>query len=234
MPPASTSSDPALLAGLADALNQLTPEQITEFKAGRLILTPMLASMLAVRLGLASVPVPEGAVSVPDVPPADNEAAAWLQSQDVYDAARDKAEAKGASPANLNALLQPPSLTLPCGLTMLPLTLSGYIFLEAVQNPFVTGGGAAAPTDLLLLAVALTVPEKAAALIRFDEDFSPSIKDPDAFTKLVNETGAKVTAVDVPPLMAHATAQFQLMFPPRAKESEGSDPLKETAAARAS
>lgn len=212
------------------AARQLTPEQLDEFKAGRLLLPPKLAEFVCEFHNVTAPPPP-----VIVVPPklSTTQTADWLASQDAYDAARDKADAVGASPANLNALLQPDSLKLPCGLTMLPLTLSGYIFLEAVQSPYVMASAEKpTPTDTLLLSLALICPEKAAALLTFGEDFQPSVTSPDELTKLALTYAARVGSEDVPRLMAHATAQFGLMFPQR-QGGDGSDPLTRTPAAQA-
>jgi hypothetical protein len=224
VPPQPQDDD---VANLLTAVNMLTPEQIDEFKAGRLILPPGIAALVMERHGIKTMPVPEGA----QTNAVDRETAAWLQSQDTFDEARGKADAAGASPATLNALLQPDSLTLPSGLRMLPLTISGYVFLDAVGNPLATGSGMPGPGDILLLACALIEPEACAAVVGFDDDFNLRITDRLALNALTTRIGNRCGAADVAPLLAHATHQLRLMFPPAPDKaiagSEGSDPLKE-------
>lgn len=219
------STKPSELSVLLAAVKALTPAQLDEYQAGRLTVSPGIAEVLASQ----GIHPPQ-----PATPPPYAIGDAWLKSQDAYDDARAVAEAAGASPANLNALLQPGEQRLPCGLTMRPMVLSGYVFLEAVSSPFVVGGRQPTPADLLFLAMALTIPERVSALIRFDDDFAPVVADPEALRTLSCEYGGRVGAADVALLTAHAQAQFALMFPRQpAAESEGADPLGEAEAARA-
>jgi hypothetical protein len=221
--PALTDETAVLIA----AAQQLTAEQLDEFKAGRLLVTPAMQQIIC---AVHRVPPPAVAAAIvahtlnSPQPAARSEQEKWLDSQDAYDAARARAEAAGASPANLNALMQPGEQTLPCGLVMRPLSLSGYVFLEAVGSPFVTGGNPT-PADLLFLALAVVCPEDAAGCVKFNDDFCPQISDPGTLSKLLRDVGGRVGAADVPRLMRHAGEQMRQMFPERAAESEGASPL---------
>lgn len=203
---------------LISAARQLTPEQLDEFRNGRLVVTPAMAEVIGHLHGVTAPPavVAYHKTTPPAAPPGDK----WLQSMDAYDDARTKAESAGASPGTLNALLQPEATHLPCGLTLRPMVLSAYVFLEAVRSPFITGGEIT-PGDLLLAAVAMIVPEKVTALLEFDADFCPAMRDTTSFHALVREVGGQIGIQDAPLIVAHARRQMELAFP-RLVESDGS------------
>jgi hypothetical protein len=97
----------------------------------------------------------------------DLETRAFLEAQPAYDAALAKAEAAGGPPDVLNALLSgSPALS---GLKLHPLTLGGYLLLQAAGCAYLTGGPVN-PRDNTLLILALTEPEWAAGRVSFDSN----------------------------------------------------------------
>lgn len=223
------------MTDIDSAVQKLTPEQVAGILSGAIVVAPGVAESVR---RIHGVTPPAVAVVPAVLSPADRrrENEAWLASQAVYEEARDRAEAAGGTPETLNALLAPTGRRLSGGLVLHPLTISGYVFLEAVDSPFVTGGGAPLPTDLMFLAAALTVPEEAAALLTYDDDFRPQV-DRGGLADLARRIGQQVRAEDVPRVLAHATAQLGMMFPtaPTAakagSEEGGSGPLEGTPAA---
>lgn len=215
-----------------NAVRKMTPDQVAAVLAGTMAVSPLVAEAVQRIHGR-----PAPAVVTVAAPDARKEQAAWLAGQDAYDDARARAEGAGASVETLNALLAPADgLVLSCGMRLLPMTLSGYVFLEAVDSSFVSGAEAG-PSDLLHVAMALVAPEDCAAILTYDEDFRPRA-DREAMTVLARRIGGKLTAEDVPALLRHAKRQIETMFPPpppkEKKESEGSDPLAQRAPAAAS
>lgn len=214
---------------LISAARQLTPEQLDEFRNGRLVVTPAMAEVIGQLHGIRPVVSPPPATPVSPPPASQGE---WLKSMDAYDDARAKAESAGASPGTLNALLQPEATHLPCGLTLRPMVLSGWVFLEAVGSPFVSGDREINPSDILLLVLALTVPERVSALVEFDNDFTAIVKDSGKLTVLCREIGGQIGEADFPLITAYGTAQVRLMFYCM-QGSEGSSPLGAKAEAAA-
>ena len=215
---------------IEQAVAKLSPEQIAGILAGRIVVSPAVAEAVRRVHGAEAAAVAVAPAPAPAKPSAAEANAAWLAGQDAYEDARARAEAAGGDPAVLNALLSPAvPQPLYAELVLHPLTLAGYVFLEAVDSPFVAGGEPG-PVDLLYLAAAVIAPELAAAAVTFDDDFRPR-PDRAALAELAAHVG-KVPAGHVPRIITHATRQLSIMFPKReeTKESEGAGPLGATAA----
>lgn len=161
---------------------------------------------------------------------------AFLEGQPAYDAALDKANALGAPPQTLNALLSPDVVEIgtpaqPHAITLFPLTLGGYLLIQCAA-PAWLNGGAVSVRDQAVLLLALTEPEWLRGRVMFDASCEPTFNQAALALKL-NELVHSTDAWVWPQALAHFQRQLETMSGQRS-EPEDSDPFIATPGTMAS
>ncbi len=158
-----------------------------------------------------------------------DEQKAFLAAQPAYDAAEARAAGLGAPPETLNALLAPDTLQLR-EITVFPLTLGGFLLLEATQNAWL-GGREPTLKDNAVVALALTSPEWVRGSLSFSADCEP-VLDRAALAAKLTEVIHRTPGWAWPGIIRHLQQQLAAMAGQQC-EPEDSDPLVLTPGAAA-
>jgi hypothetical protein len=160
---------------------------------------------------------------------------AFVQAQPAYDAALHSANALGAPPATLNALLSPDVVEIgtpaqPREIALFPLTLGGYLLIQ-VAAPAWLDGGSVTMLDQAVMLLALTNPEWVRGNLHFEE-LAPSLNK-EALSKKLEELIHDTPVWVWPPALEHFQRQLQTLAGER-REPEDADPLVVTPGTMAS
>lgn len=146
---------------------------------------------------------------------------AFLAAQPAYDAALAAAESTGGPAATLNALLCPERVELR-EIALYPLTLGGYLLLQALDSPWLRGGEVTIK-DNALVALALTNPEWIRGNVFFTSDLTTEVDHHKLAAKLT-EAAHATPGWAWPGIVQHLLRQIQVMSGSSASP-EDTDPL---------
>lgn len=152
---------------------------------------------------------------------------AFLASAGSFDHALVSAQALGAPPSTVNALLQTSPRPVAC-VHLYPLTIGGYILLYALGNVYVRGG-TPRPVDSAQVILALAEPEWVAEHVEFDAAGAAHY-DEIVLRKKLSGIAANFPVWAVAGVLRRFVRQLEILFGKEAPTEDDMSPLALTPA----